>query len=237
MHNHIRLLLKLTTRSRPQRCLETLDSIYNNMSSNKNFVVMLSVDSDDLSLTENFIERVGTYPQLLYYTGLSKNKIDAINRDVDKFSYWDVLVNVSDDQKFVIKDFDDSIRYHMHQNFPDTDGVLHLPDNNRKDLMTMSIFGRAYYNQFKYIYHPSYCSLYADDEAQQVAKMLNKYVFVDELLFHHNHPAYDAKYWDKQYEKTEAFGVQQADKMLFEQRKSINFGLLGNDVPINNHTN
>lgn len=197
---------------------------------------MLSVDSDDDSLTDEFINRVGTFRNLLYYSGLSKNKIDAINRDVEKFSYWDVLVNVSDDQKFIVKDFDESIRYHMHQNFPDTDGVLHLPDGNRKDLMTMSIIGRSYYNRFNYIYHPSYSSLYADDEAQQVARLLGKYAYVDELIFNHLHPAYDPKYWDKQYERTEAIG-NSLDKVVFEQRKAINFGLLGNDMIINQHTN
>jgi hypothetical protein len=118
MHEQIRILFKLTSRSRPKRCLETLDSIYSNMSSNKNFVVMLTTDTDDTSLDESFENRVGQFPNLLHFTDITnpKTKIAAINRDMDKFSYWDVLVNVSDDQKFIAKDYDDSIRYHMHRN-------------------------------------------------------------------------------------------------------------------------
>lgn len=229
LHNEIRLLIKLTSRSRPLRCIETLESIYSNMSDNKNFTVMLSIDSDDNSLDDSFYAKVDSFPQLIKYRGLSKNKIDAINRDVDKFNYWDVLVNVSDDQVFIVKDYDESIRYHMHQNFPDTDGVLHYPDNNRSDLMTMSIIGRKHYQRFGYIYHPSYSSLYCDNEAQEVAKMLNCYKFVDERIFNHNHPAYDARYWDEQYKRTETIG-NNLDKIVYEQRKAINFGILSQAV-------
>jgi enamine deaminase RidA (YjgF/YER057c/UK114 family) len=70
---------------------------------------------------------------LLVY-GTSKNKVDAINRDMDAFSkpHWDILVNMSDDMEFTYKGFDIDIRKEFYgRSFPAATWVevrrLYLP--------------------------------------------------------------------------------------------------------------
>jgi len=84
------------------------------------------------------------------------------------------------------KGFDNIIREEFYKNL---DQFVHFPDGFTADrLATMSIMGREYYNRFKYIYHPDYISLWCDNEAMEVAKMLGCYTYVDKNIFQHLHP-------------------------------------------------
>jgi hypothetical protein len=148
-------------------------------------------------------------------------KVDAINRDVNEFDYdWNILVNMSDDVVFIQKGFDDIIREHFSNGL---DQVLHFPDGNRSDLLTVSIIGREYYDRDKYIYHPSYKSLYCDNEAMEVAKIDGCYKFVDTVIFNHLHPAYGKGVYDQQYIKTESYSGIDCENYI--KRKAEYFGL------------
>jgi hypothetical protein len=165
-------------------------------------------------------------PRVTMVMGESKSKIEAINRDVNDIAYdWDVIVNMSDDMVFNTAGFDAIIRASFGAAWGkvDTNRCLHFPDGNRSDLITMAILGRVYYERFKYIYHPSYKSLYCDDEMTIVAKQLNCLLFVGVDIFEHKHPAYGKASMDTQYMITESFGS--VDQMNFEARKSKNFYL------------
>jgi hypothetical protein len=157
--------------------------------------------------------------------GTSKNKIDAINRDMDIFEGWKILINTSDDMHFEIKGFDEIIRQDFKGNY---DQVLHYSDGyQRGNLMTMSIMGSDYYNRFNYIYHPDYVSLWCDMEATEVAKMLGKYEYKGDqkLLFTHRHPAWGLSEFDSQYQKTEAPEVNQKDYETYLKRKANHFDI------------
>ena len=71
-----------------------------------------------------------------------------------------------------------SIRQKMIKHFPDTDGVLWFFDGWRKDLNTLCIIGRKYYERFGYIYHPDYKSFWCDAEFTEVANKLKKQVLL-----------------------------------------------------------
>lgn len=230
MNQDLFILYKLATRSRPQRFAETLESIHIN-SSDANYLVLVSIDEDDESM-QKYIEdkELGLgypHPNVVVVNGTSKNKIDAINRDVEKVTEkwnikWDILVNISDDMLITSNQFDSVVR----SAFTDTtDLFLHLPDGYVNEILpTMSIMGVNYYNRFGYIYHPSYESVYCDNEAMDVAKMLNKHVYIDLKLFTHNHPANVGRHlWDAQYERTEAQSAHTKDCLNYNQRKSILF--------------
>lgn len=230
MNNDLFILYKLATRSRPERFAETLKSIIEN-SSNDNYLVLVSIDADDESM-QKYIEdkELGLgYPHVnaIVVNGTSKNKIDAINRDVDRVSAewninWDVLVNISDDMLITSPEFEQVVRSCYSHG---TDLFLHLPDGYVNEaLATMSIVGREYYQRFGYIYHPSYESVYCDNEAMDVAKILGKYTYVKRHLFVHNHPANVGKHlWDEQYERTEAQGTHAKDCYNYQERKAKNF--------------
>jgi len=230
MNKDLFILYKLATRSRPERFAETLDSIVSN-SSNANYLVLVSIDEDDESM-QKYIEdkELGLgypHPNVVVVNGTSKNKIDAINRDIDKVISewnikWDILVNISDDMLITSNQFDSVVRSAFVET---TDLFLHLPDGFVNEILpTMSIMGVEYYNRFGYIYHPSYQSVYCDNEAMDVAKMLNKHVYVDLKLFTHNHPANVGRHlWDAQYERTESQDAHTKDCLNYNQRKSLLF--------------
>jgi hypothetical protein len=217
----MRILFKYSTRSRRSNFLRGYDSIINNVTSD-DYHVLISVDKDDQSM----------YPLPVldgnhtFVVGNSKNKIDAINRDINEFDYdFDILINMSDDMIFTKKGFDDIIRAEFYNDF---NQYIHFNDGNQKsNVCTMHIVGREYYNRFKYIYHPDYISLWSDVENDIVAKQLGcyKYMGDDLQLFKHLHPAWGLAPQDALSIKTEDRVLWIADEITFNKRKIKNFGL------------
>jgi len=202
----MKILFKYTTRSRRSNFLRGYDSIVNNVNSD-NYHILISIDKDDSTMFP-LPELKGNHTIIV---GNSKNKIDAINRDVNEFTTlcdWDIIVNMSDDMIFTVKGFDDIIRRY----FDNLDQVLHFPDQNQgQNCMTMSILGREYYNRDKFIYHPEFESLWVDIVAQEEAQIRGCYKFVNQNIFIHLHPSFGQAHYDAQYQKTEEWGVRQRD--------------------------
>ena len=236
----MRILFKYASRSRPELFERGLRSIIDNCESD-DYRILISIDN----IGENKDERLDEYnevinrnhhPSLIVLKGESKNKIDAINRDVEFVGDWDILVNMSDDMVFIKKGFDNIIRkaFTDKNEFMSTvhgepmynrnyDLALHFSDGNRNDLITMAILGREFYDRFGYIYHPAYKSLYCDNEMTEVSRQLDCYKYVDEQIVRHLHCAYDSKLWDNQYVKTESY--MDEDRQTFLLREQTNFDL------------
>jgi hypothetical protein len=211
------ILFKYTSRSRRTNFLRGYDSIVKNVSNN-NYHVLISVENKHHdrvmhplpTLTGNHTYKVNTSHPI--------SKVEAINRDLNEFDYkWDILVNMSDDMFFLVKGFDEVLRHQI--NVYGSDSFLWFSDGNRKDeLVTMSIMGRKYYERDNYIYHPSYKSLWCDNEATEVAKERCKYYRCRQELFRHLHPAYGLGIYDNQYANTESYnGV---DRENYLKRKA-----------------
>tara|TARA_R110000868_G_scaffold214141_2_gene464257 strand:+ start:217 stop:822 length:606 start_codon:yes stop_codon:yes gene_type:complete len=199
---------------------KTIDSIVNNLSGQVDYFIQISLDEDDPTLAEYFNLISPTHEKII---GTSKNKIDAINRDMDLVEqWWDILVNVSDDQVFIKQDFDLDILEAFVQN---TDLFVHFPDGNQGDLATMSIIGREYYKRDNYIYNPEYMSVYCDNEAQDVAKLRDCYKLVNTHIFNHEHPAFKKGQYDSQYAKNEHPTLYYLDHQTYLKRALKNFYL------------
>ena len=211
------ILYKLTSRSRPAKMYKSYKSVYDNAS--LDWIMVLSVDADDdATMRSEELKAIRLDKRVSIHVGTSKNKIDAINRDVPKDG-WDILVNLSDDQVFTCKGFDKVISEHCG-----ADTFLHLPDGYVNErLATMSIMGKEYYKRFGYIYHPDYASLWCDNEAQDEAIRLGCYKYVNERIFTHEHPAWTGEKPDAQLEHTQKFYRQ--DERTYRKRKALNFPL------------
>lgn len=213
----MKLLFKYTSRSRPANFIRGYMSIIENLSDTENYHILVSLDEDDDSM-KHIKDLPGNHTII---RGVSKSKIDAINRDVNEFDYdWDILVNMSDDMMFHVKGFDNIIRSYFRVT---TDSSLLFHDGNRGDIITMSILGRKYYDRDKYIYHPSYKSVYCDNEATEVADLRGCLLICHEHIFTHLHPAYGKGHMDEQYIHTESFYREDSD--TYFRRKQIGFGL------------
>jgi hypothetical protein len=229
--NKYKILFKYASRSRAIKFFSGLDNIIQNLSDLENFCILVSLDLDDIVMNNPYTihkltDYVRKYPEnIIIKFGNSKNKIDAINRDVneikEKFNF-DILVNFSDDMEFIQHSFDETIRNKFSVHYPDTDGNIYFNDGFVGDkISTMSIIGRKYYDKFNYIYHPSYHSLWCDNEYTELAKRNQKLMYFQENIYKHNHPSNVGGFIDEQLIKTEGFS--EIDRQNYEQRLNNNF--------------
>lgn len=160
-------------------------------------------------------------------SGTDTSKVNAVNKGIQILLIdWDILVAMSDDMFIQYNGFDNVIRDAFEKHFPDLDGCLHFYDGYREDIITFPVLGRNYYKRFGYIYHPDYTSLYCDNEMTEVAKKLDKYVFIKKpLIVRHQHPNNTKKQKDELYLYNDSPEMYKKDREVFERRQQINFGL------------
>lgn len=218
----MKILFKFASRSRPQKFLSCIKNIQENIHSD-NYHILGTFDLDDLTMNnETVISKLKEIKNFTYIFGHSKNKINAINRDMDLINEWDILICFSDDMLFVCKNFDEMIRNDFKNYFPELDGVLHYNDSKQgANCMTMSIMGRKYYELDNFIYDPNFESLWCDVVAQEVAMKRNKYKYMGDevVLFNHLHPSWGLCEYDEQYQKTESFPVRSKDYNTYLELK------------------
>jgi hypothetical protein len=179
--------------------------------------------------------------RLHFSYGASKTKIEACNADLNMVQKIkpNVIVLASDDMIPVVSGYDDIICKNMAENFPDTDGVLHYDDgfSGKDRLITLSILGTKYFNRFNYLYNPEYKSVFADDEFTQVARMLNKVVYIDRCIIQHQWvgipyamasrgeiPTQEVSR-DSLHERNESQEMYDHDRNVYEKHKENNFGI------------
>ena len=222
----MKLLIKFPTRNRADKFFKVLDLYYNNLNNLDLTEFCISIDDDDISMNnEEILSRLDNYENLTTFIGPSKSKIEAINSDTDEFNEWNIVLLASDDMIPQIKGYDDIIRCNMVKYYPDTDGVLWFYDGYRKDLNTLCILGKKYYDRFGYIYSNSYKSFYCDDEFTQVANRLKKQTFINQIIIRHEHPdipQYRDKF-DELYAENHKYYAY--DAKIFQLRQKNNFGL------------
>jgi len=218
------ILYKLASRGRPDKLKETVSNLFDNVETE--FHLHISLDCSDRTIDFDWLRSIAG--KLVSYDICdNKTKIEAINRNIYELvkDYTpDIIVNHSDDMKFIVKGFDKIIREHCGP-----DDFVHFPDGNRSDLATMSIIGYEYFLRDQYIYHESYKSLWCDNEAQDVAKKRGRYKFVPNQIFEHRHPAYGKATMDTTYVINESYEYNNHDRLVYESRRNENFGINTND--------
>lgn len=160
------------------------------------YKVLVSADLDDKTMNcPQMIRYVKTFPNVEMYFGQHVSKIEAINRDIEKVSDWDILVNFSDDFQIVTRGWDKILRQAVSERWPNSlDWFAHVSDGYVHDaLPTISIMGHVYYDTDGYIYHPSYKSFSCDAEAWFVSIARGKHFYFPHKLFKHEHPANNKK--------------------------------------------
>lgn len=218
----MKILIKYPTRFRPELFCSTILQTFLNAADKENILFLVSYDDNDATMSEQMIEFFSRTIPVIFEKGESKNKIHACNRDIEKIADWDILLLLSDDMICQVEGWDDILRKSFSDNL---DQCLHFSDGyTHQKLQTLFICGRSYYDRFKYIYNPEYISLFSDNEAQEVAKLLNKYHYFPQVLFKHAHYSNDQNIkMDDLMRHNESFYKQ--DQRTYNRRKSIGFGL------------
>lgn len=223
----MKLLYNFASRQRPEKCFATIENIIN-LSEHDSYIILLNLDIDDATMTSKEVRnKLLTYPNVMPVYGSSKTKIEAINANIWMIDSFQILINVSDDQEFLVKGFDKKIISDMLHWFPDLNGALHYLDgtHNGTRLMTLSILGSEYYKRQGYVYNPEYLSIYADDEETQKAQLLGKYKFIPEMLFQHKHYLFGFDKPDDLNRRNDSPELYKKDEETFNRRKLINFGV------------
>jgi hypothetical protein len=227
-----RILIKLPTRDRYDQFFSALDNYYRKLSHQVPYHFLISCDSDDQVMnSERTIKRLKTYPHLSYYFSNNSSKIAACNNDIEKHLDFDILILASDDMMPIAQNFDLIIARYMQYFYPTYDGILHFNDGFQGVyLNTLPIIGKKFYDRFGYIYYPGYKSFYCDAEMTEVSRMLNKTVYVDQVIIEHCHPAIGKGKNDSLYERNNLYVLEDYD--LYLKRRAINFGIPFSEIII-----
>jgi len=218
----MKLTVKFPSRGRPDKFMDTLKEYYANLSKKNQYEFIISLDTDDPTMNNQRIrEALDHFPNLKYFYGSSKNKVQAMNADIQHIT-GDVIVLGADDMIPVMRGYDDFILRRMAQFFPDKDGVLHFPDGNDhnwRKLNTLPVMGRALFDKWGYIYQPDYLAVWCDNEFQDVTERDYKSVYIPQIVIKHMWVQYTGK--DATFARNN--DTWHKDKALYEVRKRANF--------------
>lgn len=218
-----KFLINFASRSRPTKLIAAIENIQEHIETD-DYIILVTLDVDDTSCaTKEFNEKLKSYKNVMPVYGFSKGKIHAINRSIWMVNDFKYLLNHSDDFWITKKGFDKDIEEAYSDGFS---GLVHFPDgfvNER--LCTYTIYDKAYYDRFGYIYEKSYLSVFSDNEQHAVAKKLNSYRYVDKKIFEHRHFVHGFGEKDELLKQTEDPKVYAQDRNTFECRKKNNFYL------------
>ena len=222
----MKLLIKFPTRGRKNKFFLTLDKYHEYCKNTDDTNFLISLDEDDTEMNTNeVLDKLSNYKNTEVVIGLSKYKIDAVNRDLNDYKkHWDIVLLASDDMVPQIKGYDNIIRDNMMFNYVDTDGILFFNDGFQGNkLNTLCILGKKYYERFNYIYHPDYKSCWSDNEFMVVGDILKKQSYIDQIIIRHEHPDWGYSHPDYVHKKNVSdFNY---DLNIYNNRKNINFGL------------
>lgn len=219
----MKVLIKFPTRNRPNKFLKVLDTYIKNLD-DKTTKIIVSCDLDDVTMNEQYVKDViEQYNNVTLIYGNNKTKIEAINADLFDIDF-DIVLLASDDMIPIVKGFDTIIKNKMLEHYPDTDGVLWFNDGYQGNkLNTLCILGKKYYDRFNYIYHPDYHSVWCDNEFMDVANLLGKQKYFEEVIIQHQHPDYG--FGNRDIIHTLNSNNVGHDEKLYHTRKQTNFGL------------
>ena len=220
----MKLLIKFPTRNRKEQFFSTFRK-YQEFITESTTMFSVTIDVDDVSMNnESVINELTSYTNTEVTIGSSTSKVDAINRDIDTTLDWDIILLASDDMIPQIKGFDKIINSLMSTTYPDTDGILFFNDGFKgKELNTLCILGKKYYQRFGYIYNPEYKSTWCDNEFMMVGDLLNKQTYFPMVIIKHEHPDWGYGKHDVIHQKNHK--DLHHDMNLFQNRKNNNFYL------------
>lgn len=221
----MKLLIKFPTRGRFVKFYSVLMKYISLLSDVENTKFLITCDEDDNTMNNETVKNLlSKIENLTVVFGVSSSKIDAVNRDMEHTGDYDIILLASDDMVPQVKGYDNIIRNKMEENFPDTDGVLWFNDGFKKNqINTLCILGKKYYERFNYIYYPEYKSQWCDNEFTEVANILTRQKYFEDVIIKHEHPYWGFGGVDEIHHKNTI--NEPWDINLYKQRKELNFNL------------
>lgn len=215
------ILIKFPSRGRPDKFKKVLSEYINRQSHKHTLKFICSFDIDDESMnSEEMKAYLRNQSNIEYYYGTSTNKIEAINADMDKANDYDILILAADDLFPIVENYDDIIVQNMTEYHPDMDGTLHYMNPNWEERLDIGcIMTKKYYDRFNYIYHPTYKSIFCDNEYTETAQLLNKHKYLPTQIFAHHYVMSDPT-------ANRNWKFNNEDEKNYRYRKNKNFDII-----------
>lgn len=209
-----RVLVRMPTRERPVQAINAI-AAYRNMAGYP-VTIEVVIDHDDRKmLSSEVLQRLCTLDAVVT-VGQHRSKVEAVNGG--QISDWDILILASDDMMPIVDGYARVIAEEMEKRFPHLDGLIYFDDGYAGErCCTLPIFGRRLYDQFGYVYEPSYRSLCCDVEQTELLRAMGRMSYVDKMLIEHQHPAAGKAAFDSLYVRNDA--LHAADRHIYEQRR------------------
>jgi len=174
--------------------------------------------NDNDSMAVEYLTAFGGTDAMLIQSPTS-NMVMASNAAA-KQATGDILILVSDDM-WPIGDW----RGELTKAFSAIEGpvVLQLHDGIRDDIMTFPVMNRAAYELLGYLYHPSYISMFADNDLAETAKALGIYHRCDARIVEHRHYTNGKAANDATYQHENSRLAWQHGKYVFDRRAKTGF--------------
>jgi Fe-S cluster biosynthesis and repair protein YggX len=190
------ICIKFPSRERPEKFKTTFDSYCKLSSGKHNIHFICSFDEDDLSMNNQDIRSYldNSSKTVNYFFGKSTNKIEAINANLEILNEnnTDILILAADDLYPCQHNYDEIIVNDMLKYHPNMDGCLHYMNPSWEERLDIGcIMTIKYFTRFNYIYHPSYKTIFCDNEYMEVAKILDKHIYIPKQVFIHNYVVSD----------------------------------------------
>jgi hypothetical protein len=229
----MRILVQFPTYGRAAKFIDVLSKYVELCSDENEITFNINCDTSDSTMTSEYVKGriirllLGHKPSThgtIYYDE-NTEKISAINNHIPKDG-WDVVVCASDDMVPQVENWDREISHAMMEYFPDLDGCVHFDDGNTNgELITFSILGKKLYDEFGYIYHPDYKSLYCDNEFTDEVRRMGREQYIDKVIVSHEHWSIEGSEnhneVDLAVQKTLHYSGR--DAQVYEQRKALGF--------------
>ena len=211
-----RLLVRMPTRGRAAQAIHVLSAYRNMAGAPVQLEAVIDAD-DDSMMASDVLQRLRAL-DVIITVGASKSKIEAVNAGSVKD--WDILLLASDDMMPVADGYAAHVIAAMTQHFPHYDGAIFFDDGYAHDrCCTLPIIGRRLYEQFGYVYEPSYRSLVCDIEQTNVFRGMGRLVYVDKKIIEHRHPAVGNASSDALYSRNNK--PEQADRDNYAARSEL----------------
>ena len=226
------LLVQFPTLARPDKFLKVLDRYVVTSSTWNRVFFNINCDAEDTTMTDPYVQERIKYilkkrnevDGVINYDN-NTDKISAINSNMKNKSF-DIVICASDDMVPKQYSWDQKIVEAMQKHFPDLDGCVHFNDGNTNgELITFSILGKKLYEDFGYIYHPDYKSLYCDAEFTEEVKRMKKDKYIDKVIISHEHYSVDGteNHGDMDLAAKKTLHFSGRDELVFNKRKELGF--------------
>ena len=203
---------------RPRKARETVAEWLAKMTTSEPIEWILSVNDNDPTYS-NYFKSFGELG--VNVVSDSFNGMVAASNAASKIATGSILILVSDDMH--PPEGWDQLLLDDNQLNSDKPCVLQIHDSIRDDIMTLPIMNRAAYDKLGYLYHPSYISMFADNDLAETAKVHNMYYRSKIVGFEHKHWVNGKAQKDATYERESSSVAWQLGQKVYDQRKAGGF--------------